>query len=117
MKLQLIGHTERYALEQLQMALFPDAPMEYTEAPFSGCDGAVSTWSEGRVYCTATAVIRLGGAVAKASRRLRRTEETVSRRRQLLQQSYYQAAVQLLPAAPAPPRNLPPSPQTAGSAP
>ena len=100
MKLQLIGHTERYALEQLQMALFPDAPMEYTEAPFSGCDGAVSTWSEGHVYCTATAVIRLGGAVAKASRRLRRTEESVSRRRQLLQQSYYQAAVQLLPAAP-----------------
>ena len=41
MRLFLEGHAERYAVEQLQMSLFPDEPMEYCERPFEG-DGAVS---------------------------------------------------------------------------
>ena len=69
--------------------------------PFPAATGQCPLWSGGpRILHWQPAVIRLGGAVAKASRRLRRTEESVSRRRQLLQQSYYQAAIQLLPAAP-----------------
>ena len=41
MKLLLRGHDDRYAVEQLQLALFPEEPMEPVAEPFSG-DGAVS---------------------------------------------------------------------------
>ena len=91
MKLTLIGHEDRYAVEQLQMALFSaDSPVE-----------AVSTLSRGKIWLTATTVISLDGKRVKASRRLPASEETVSLRRRCLQQSYYRAAVQLLPNKPA----------------
>ena len=60
MKLRLVGHKNRYAMEQLQMALFPDDKMEYTEAAFSG-DGAISALSQGQLWVTATARITRGG--------------------------------------------------------
>ena len=41
MKLLLIGHEDRYAVEQLQLALFPLEPMEPMTESFEG-DGAVS---------------------------------------------------------------------------
>ena len=86
MKLTLIGHDDRYAVEQLQMALFS------TEQ-----DGeAVSTLHRGKIWLTATAKITLNGQSAAASRRLKICEETVRLRRQILQQSYYLAAAQLL---------------------
>ena len=48
MKLLLIGHEDRYAVEQLQLALFPLEPMEPMTAEFEG-DGAVSRLNrEGR---------------------------------------------------------------------
>ena len=91
MDLTLIGHEDRYAVEQLQMALFPDNP-----------DGtAESALHRGKTWLTATAKITLGEKTAVASRRLRAAEETVRLRRRALQQSYYLAAVQLLPKAPA----------------
>ena len=100
MKLRLIGHEDRYAVEQLQLALFPLEPMETTDAPFEG-DGAVSTLHRGTVWLTATAKITRGGRTATASKRLKAAEETVRLRRRILQQSYYLAAIQLLPKAPA----------------
>lgn len=91
MKLTLIGHDDRYAVEQLQMALFPE-----------GSDGeVVSTLHRGKTWLTATAKITLGEKTATASRRLKAVNETVRLRRRCLQQSYYLAAKQLLPA-PAP---------------
>ena len=91
MKLTLIGHEDRYAVEQLQMALFSaDSPVE-----------AVSTLSRGKTWLTAITVITLDGKTVRASRRLPVKEETVSLRRRCLQQSYYRAAVQLLPKLPA----------------
>ena len=91
MNLTLIGHDDRYAVEQLQMALFPNNP-----------DGeAESTLHRGGTYLTATAKITLDGRTATASRRLKASEETVRLRRRILQQSYYLAAVQLLPKVPA----------------
>ena len=54
MKLYLCGHAERYAVEQLQLALFPDQTMEPVDGPFSG-DGAVSTLSVGKHWVTAGA--------------------------------------------------------------
>ena len=48
MKLLLRGHDDRYAVEQLQLALFPEEPMEPVTEPFSG-DGAVSSLHSGTV--------------------------------------------------------------------
>ena len=90
MKLTLIGHDDRYAVEQLQMALFPD----------NAQGEAVSRLSRGKTWLTAATTIRDGGKTVRAVRRIKASEETVRRRRQMLQQSYYLAAVQLLPATP-----------------
>ena len=87
MKLTLTGHDDRYAVEQLQMALFPE-----------GTEGeAFSTLHRGNTWLTATTKITLNGQTVTASRRLKTAEETVRLRRRALQQSYYLAAIQLLP--------------------
>ena len=91
MKLTLIGHDDRYAVEQLQLALFP----ANTEGE------AFSTLHRGEIRPTATAKITLEGRTVTASRRLKAAEETVRLRRRALQQSYYAAAIQLLPELPA----------------
>ena len=91
MNLTLIGHEDRYAVEQLQMALFPENP-EGT---------AVSALFRGKTWLTATAKITLNGKTVSAARRLKADEETVRLRRRILQQSYYLAAVQLLDRKPA----------------
>ena len=91
MKLTLIGHDDRYAVEQLQMALFPE-----------GTEGeATSSLHRSATWLTATAKITSGGKTATASRRIKAAEETVRLRRRALQQSYYLAATQLLPNVPA----------------
>ena len=91
MNLTLIGHDDRYAVEQLQMALFPE-----------GTAGeAVSALHRGSTWLTATARITVNGKTAAASRRIKADSETVRLRRQALQQSYYLATTQLLPQAPA----------------
>ena len=91
MKLTLIGHEDRYAVEQLQMSLFgPDAQGE-----------AISRLHRGKTYLTAVTKITKDGKTAMAQRRLKVSEESVRLRRRILQQSYYLAALQLLPEAPA----------------
>ena len=91
MKLTLIGHDDRYAVEQLQMALFPE-----------GTEGeATSTLHRGETWLTATAKITIDGKTATATRRIKAAEETVRLRRRALQQSYYLAATKLLPNVPA----------------
>ncbi len=90
MNLKLIGHEDRYAVEQLQLALFPQ-----------GTEGdAVSALHRGKTWLTATAKITIGGKTATAARRIRAGEETVRLRRRALQQSYYLAATRLLPELP-----------------
>ena len=91
MNLTLIGHEDRYAVEQLQMALFPENPE----------GSAVSALFRGKTWLTATAKITLNGKTVSAVRRLKADEETVRLRRRILQQSYYLAAVQLLDRKPA----------------
>ena len=91
MNLKLIGHDDRYAVEQLQMALFPE-----------GTAGeAISTLHRGETWLTATTRITVDDRTVTASRRLKATDEDVRQRRRCLQQSYYQAAIQLLPDLPA----------------
>ncbi len=90
MKLTLIGHDDRYAVEQLQMSLFD-----------LQSDGeAVSALHRGSTWLTAVTKITKDGRTVTASRRLRAAEETVRLRRQTLQQSYYLAAIRLLPELP-----------------
>ena len=88
MKLTLIGHDDRYAVEQLQMALFSTSEEGET----------VSSLHRGKTWLTATTKITFDGKTATASRRLKASAETVRLRRRILQQSYYLAAVQLLGA-------------------
>ena len=73
MKLTLVGHDDRYAVEQLQMALF--STKEEGEA--------TSTLHRGKTWLTATAKISVNGKTATASRRLKADEETVRLRRQI----------------------------------
>ena len=91
MKLTLQGHNDLYAVEQLQLSLFPE-----------GVEGeAVSSLHRGNTWLTASAKITAFGKTVTASRRIKAAEETVRARRRALQQSYYLAATQLLD-------NLPP---------
>ena len=91
MNLTLIGHDDRYAVEQLQMALFPE-----------GTQGeAISALHRGNTWLTATTKITINGKTGTSIRRVKASEETVRMRRRCLQQSYYLAAAQLLPNAPA----------------
>ncbi len=101
MKLRLVGHEDRYAVEQLQLALFPLEPMEFVTEPFGIQDGAVSTWKRGKTWATASTVINQGNYVHRAIKRIRVEEETVRLRRQTLQQSYYMAALPFLKSIPA----------------
>ncbi len=91
MKLELVGHTEEYAVGQLQMALFP-AMQEGT---------AVSRLHRAARYLTAVTEIEIGGKKTRAAKRLRIGEETVRTRRRVLQQSYYRAALPHLGEVPA----------------
>ena len=91
MELTLIGHDDRYAVEQLQMALFPEDTQGQATSALRREDGLL----------TAHTQITIGEKTAEASRQMNAQEETVRLRRQMLQQCYYAAAVQLLPAPPA----------------
>ena len=90
MRLTLRGHEDLYAVEQLQLALFPD----HAEGE------AISALHRGATWLTATAKITYQGKTATASRRIKTADETVRSRRRALQQSYYLAARQLLPQVP-----------------
>ena len=91
MELTLIGHDDRYAVEQLQMALFPEDTQGQATSALRREDGLLIAHTQ----------ITIGEKTAEASRQMNAQEETVRLRRQMLQQCYYAAAVQLLPAPPA----------------
>ena len=93
MKLTFIGHDDRYAIEQLQMSLFP----EYIH---SETGSAVSKLSRGPKWLTATTTIEINGKKSSATKRILAAEESVRLRRRALQQSYYLAALNHLEKAP-----------------
>ena len=90
MKLTLVGHDDRYAVEQLQMALFGTREE----------GAAISTLHRGNTWLSAVTVITTNGKKSRACRRMKADLETVQLRRQLLQQCYYQAALPLLDTTP-----------------
>ena len=91
MKLTLIGHDDRYAVEQLQMSLF--GPNREGQM--------VSALHRGKTWLTAVTTITIDGKTTRGVRRMKTPDETVRLRRRILQQSCYQAAVPHLPAIPA----------------
>jgi len=94
MELILCGHEDRYAVEQLQMALFPGETLAK--------DGkAESRLCRGKTWLTAVTTITLSGKTSRAVRRIRAAQETVRLRRRCLQQSFYLAALEHLPEVPA----------------
>ncbi len=88
--LKLCGHEDRYAVEQLCLALFD----------ISAQVQVVSTLHRGKTWLTATTCVTLAGKTTKASKRLRSDAETVPLRRRILQQSLYLAAIPHLQAVP-----------------
>ena len=93
MKLILKGHDDLYAVEQLQLALFPPESLEE--------DVAVSALHRGKTWLTAVTTLTRSGRTTRAVRRLKVCEETVRSRRRALQQSYYLAALPHLEKIPA----------------
>ena len=91
MKLTLIGHQDRYAVEQLQMSLFS------TQAEGE----AESRLFRGNTWLTAVTTVTIAGKTSRAAKRLAVKAETVRDRRRILQQSYYMAALPHLPQIPA----------------
>jgi len=93
MELILKGHEELYAVQQLQMALFP---------MYKTLEGqVVSGLHRGKTWLTAVTTVTLGGKTFRGIRRARTEAESVRLRRQLLQQSLYAAALPFLQEAPA----------------
>ena len=102
MKLYLSGHGYRYALEQIQLALFPDEPMDYVDEPIgAGETGTVSRltrrgdelWAETEITCR--------GRTTRAELSMAAAEETPVLVRQLLRRCYYHAALPHLDQVPA----------------
>jgi len=91
MRLQLKGHDDLYAVEQLQMALFPDKSLE---------GEAVSALHRGSVWLTAVTTVTVGEKTTRSALRMKASEESVRLRRRLLQQSYYKAALPHLEEVP-----------------
>ena len=84
MKLYLRGHDCRYAMEQLQLSLFPGEPSsvaEPGEQPAPGEDLAVSQLSAGRQWLTAVTTITLRGQTHRVARRIPLTDDERLRRR------------------------------------
>lgn len=99
MKLQLIGHDNRYAIEQLSLSLFPQDKPECVDESFQE-DGAVSVLRKGPTWITATAKITKDGKTVLGMARCSTAHFTEALQRQILRQSYYRAALQLLERPP-----------------
>ena len=90
MNLTILGHDDRYAVEQQLLSLFSDRQVS-----------TLSRLSRGKTWLTAITEIELNGKKTRSVRRLKAAEETVRLRRRLLQQNVYLAALPHLERAPA----------------
>ncbi len=100
MKLCLIGHNYKYAVEQIMLILLPEERPEYTE-PGPEDPAAWSKLSIGPAWATGTTRLRWKGRTASGVSRVSATRlgEGLNRDRLLqrvLVQSFYKAAVELL---------------------
>ena len=91
MELILEGHEDLYAVQQLQMSLFP----------VSAEGKVLSRLFRGKTYLSAVTTVTFNGKTTRAVRRIPTNKETVRLRRQALQQSLYLAALPHLDRIPA----------------
>ena len=100
MKLFLIGHDYKYAVEQMLLTLFPDRRPRYPDTPpRTGEDALILRLSEGDRWVTATAKLCLDGCVYTARRRCRPVppDPVLERDRayqRILKLAFYQAGTQ-----------------------
>ena len=90
MKLTILGHDDRYAVEQLLLSLFPQQEGQ-----------ALSRLTRGGTWLCAITEIEINGVKTRAVRRIKANDETVRLRRRALQQSVYLAALPHLETKPA----------------
>ena len=74
MKLTILGHDDRYAVEQLLLSLFPQQEGQ-----------ALSRLTRGGTWLCAIAEIEINGVKTRAVRRIKANDETVRLRRRALQ--------------------------------
>lgn len=102
MKLYLVGHDYRYAVEQIMLTLFPAERPEYPEEePEQGESWAKSSISRGKIWTTATAEVSTGGERFRGVCRAKTaalTGGTASNRvlQHIVKLSFYHAATRLL---------------------
>ena len=72
MKLRLVGHDYKYAVEQIMLALFPEERPDYSfDCDTSSSDlMSESTLSFGSTFAQATTVMRCGDKVSRGSARV-----------------------------------------------
>ena len=97
MKLALIGHDYKYAVEQIMLALFPQERPEYAAAETASLS-AISRLSYGDVYVQAATVIRRGDVLSRGVSRVKRDKltgklATDRHLQRIIKQSFYKAAM------------------------
>ena len=107
MKLLLIGHDYRYAVEQIMLSLFPNERPEYDSPPDAGAGSlsAESRLSYGNVFAQAITVIYRGKDVSRGYARVRASrltgKLTTDRLLQrIVKQSFFKAAAPFIEAQP-----------------
>ncbi len=107
MKLYLVGHTYRYAVEQLLLVLFPGEKPLYPDAPpVEGEDCLTSSLTLSAEAAVASAVLTLGGKTAVREESLPLSElpeDTLGRDRllqRILKLSFFHAAVEVTGVSP-----------------
>ena len=97
MKLYLVGHTYKYAVEQMLLTLFPEERPEYPEGPCRG-EGMTVRLSRGNRFTTAACTLYREGKVwhgraAVGNDRLTDPIETDRRCQRLVKNAVYRAAL------------------------
>jgi len=107
MRLRLVGHDYKYAVEQIMLSVFPDEKPQYAEAPFLG-SGELFTESRlrfGSVYAQATTVLHCNckifrGNARVSNRKLNGKLVTDRLLQKIIKQSFYRAASQYVEGPP-----------------
>ncbi len=98
MKIYMIGHTYKYALEQIMLMLFPDERPEYPETPAGTAPACRSSLRCGSVWCTSVCTLLLEGGSFQARARVRSEDLTdeLTRTRlltKIVKLAFYRAAL------------------------
>ena len=107
MNLYFTGHGEKYAVEQTLLTLFPQERPVYPDTPPGGDNELELSFSRGKTWCTARAILRREGRTYTRQCRVQTSQlpqddPVVATRltRRTLQRAFYLAAVDCLGAEP-----------------